>query len=135
MKALIAAALMMAASAAQAVSVESATGDWNEIPQLKSAREPLSGPVVERLAELVEKGTCVIPGQSKKKLDMTVPFLVHFDRNGAADRIVLWKIGCDAAESVIGAALKVLVVDQGAFRSTGENQTGWYRSQVSFSYS
>ena len=62
-------------------------------------------------------------------------FVVHFDKTGAADRIVIRKLGCGEAESVIGGAVKVLVVDQGAFRSTGENQTGWYQGQVSFSYS
>ena len=46
MKALIAAVLMLGATSAGAVTVESATGDWSGIPELKSARESLSGPVV-----------------------------------------------------------------------------------------
>lgn len=134
MKALIAAALLIGSSQAQAVTVESASGDWSSIPLLKSRGETLTLNVVERIYKLVESGTCSIEGQSKHKLDMTVPFLVHYAKNGAADRIVIAKIGCAEAESVIGGALAVLV-DRGQYRATGENQTGWYRSQVSFSYS
>jgi hypothetical protein len=134
MKALIAAALLMAASSAQAVTVESATGDWSTIPPMKTRGYSLNERVVTKIYDLVESGACTIEGQSKKKLDMTIPFLVHYGKDGAPDRLVLTKIGCAEAEGVIGGALLVLL-DQGNFKSTGENQTGWYRSQVSFSYS
>ena len=87
-----------------------------------------------KIYELVESGACQIEGQSSKKLDMAVPFLVHFAKDGTPDQLVLGKIGCAEAEGVIGGALVVLI-NQGNYKSTGKNRTGWYRSQVSFSYS
>jgi hypothetical protein len=132
MKALIAAALLAASGAASAMTVETASGDWSEIPLLKARGYSLNDRVVARIHELVETGACAIEGQSKKKLDMTIPFLVHYQKDGTPDRLVLGKIGCAEAEGVIGGALVVLI-DQGNYRSTGRNQTGWYRSQVSFS--
>ena len=135
MKALMAAALLIGATQAGAVTVEVASGDWNDIPLLKAGGEALSDAVVHKLHTLVESGTCVIPGQTKKRLDMSVPFLVHYPNNGGEpDRIIISKIGCAEAESVIGGALSVLV-KQGAYQSSGVNKTGWYRSEVSFSYS
>ena len=134
MKALIAAALLMTAGAASAMTVTSATGDWTDIPPLKTRGYSLNEHVVGRIYELVESGACKIEGQSKKKLDMAVPFLVHFAKDGTPDQLVLGKIGCAEAEGVIGGALVVLI-NQGNYKSTGRNQTGWYRSQVSFSYS
>ena len=134
MKALIAATLLMASTSVAAMEVETATGDWSEIPLLKTRGYSLNDHVVGRIHELVESGACKIEGQSKRKLDMTVPFLVHYSKQGEPDRLVLNKIGCAEAEGVIGGAL-VVMVNQGNFRSTGLNQTGWYRSQVSFSYS
>ena len=134
MKALIAAALLMTAGAASAMTVTSATGDWTDIPPLKTRGYSLNEHVVGRIYELVESGACKIEGQSKKKLDMAVPFLVHFAKDGTPDKLVLGKIGCAEPEGVIGGALVVLI-NRGNYKSTGRNQTGWYRSQVSFSYS
>ena len=134
MKALIAAALLMTAGAASAMTVTSATGDWTEIPPLKTRGYALNDHVVGKIYELVESGACKIEGQSKKKLDMAVPFLVHFAKDGTPDQLVLGKIGCAEAEGVIGGALVVLI-NRGNYKSTGRNHTGWYRSQVSFSYS
>ena len=134
MKALIAAALLMAASTAQAMTIETASGDWSDIPLMKSRGYSLNEPVITRVYDLVRTGSCTIEGQSRKKLDMTVPFLVHYRSDGTPDRLVLSKIGCAEAESVIGGALVVLV-DKGQFQSTGVNRAGWYRSEVSFSYS
>jgi hypothetical protein len=133
MKALMAAALLMATSAAPAMTVETANGDWSEIPLLKTRGYALNDHVVGKIYDLVQSGACTIAGQSKKKLDMSIPFLVHFTKDGTPDRLVLGKIGCAEAEGVIGGALVVLI-EQGNYRSTGRNQTGWYRSQVSFSY-
>ena len=133
MKALLAAALLIGATQAQAVSVETASGDWGQVPKLKFRGDTLNNAVVEKIHSLIEKGTCVIPGQSKKKIDMAVPFLVHYGKDGAADRLVIAKLGCAEAEGVIGGALATLV-DQGAYQATGENPGGWYRHQVSFSY-
>ena len=120
--------------AASAMTVTSATGDWTDIPPLKTRGYSLNEHVVGRIYELVESGACKIEGQSKKKLDMAVPFLVHFAKDGTPDQLVLAKIGCAEAEGVIGGALVVLI-NKGNYKSTGRNQTGWYRSQVSFSYS
>jgi len=135
MKALLAAALLVGATQAQAISVETAAaGDWGNVPLLKFRGDTLKDAVVEKIHSLVASGTCVIPGQSKKKIDMAVPFLVHYGKDGAADRIVIAKLGCAEVESVIGGAL-VALVDQGAYKATGENPGGWYRHQLSFSYS
>ena len=128
----LAALLLAVAAPAAATSVEVATGDWRNIP-LASQRGPLevSIDVVERIHKLVKSGTCQLPGQGRRTLNLEVPFLVHFQANGTADRVVLQKLDCPGAESVLGAMV-LQHLQWGTLKPTGENVTGWYRSEIGF---
>ncbi|HEY0445820.1 MAG TPA: hypothetical protein VGD19_05135 [Allosphingosinicella sp.] len=135
MKRLLALALLVGAAAAPAATVETATGDWSNLPLLKHRGfEGISSRAVARIHEVVATGECTLPGQTKRKLDLTVPFAVHFQPDGTLDRVIMPKMNCAPVEAIMGRVLLDLV-ESGEYRPTGENQEGWYRSEISFSSS
>ena len=135
MKKLVLLALLGAATAAPAATVEVATGDWSGLPLLKyRGVEHISSIAISNIHEIVRSGQCDLPGQSRRKLDMTVPFAVHYHPNGTLNRVILPKMNCQPVEAIMGRVVLDLV-EGGEFRPTGENSEGWYRSEISFSSS
>jgi hypothetical protein len=134
MKKLLLGALLAAmAVPASAQKVEVAEGDWSKLPLLKSSRQiGLSSDVVDKIHGLVISGQCKIPNVSKRRIDMTVPFLVRFDANGGVEHVVVRKLGCDKAEGIL-AAVVLDWAKYGMIRSTAVDGEGWYRSEISFS--
>ena len=133
-KFIAAAALLLASASATAATVEVASGDWSNIPEMRQMVDSIDSNAVAAIHESIESGECVIEGQRKGDLDMTVPFLVKFNTDGSVDRLVLEKIGCEKAEGILAGALLKLI-DRGSFRPVGGMQEGWYRSSVSFAHS
>jgi hypothetical protein len=130
MKAWIAAALLVTSVAASAAPVEVARGDWSGIPLLKERDgNRISAQAVDRIHRALAEGKCSIPGQSAKRLDLNVPFLVQFGAQARVERIVLQKLDCAAVETVLGSVLADQA-ERGKFISTGENDAGWYRSEL-----
>jgi hypothetical protein len=132
MNALFLAGLLFAAAQGPAATLEVATGDWSNIPYAESRNftNIVSPEAVGRLHDIMAKGECVIPGQSKKRLNITVPFLMHYGSDGKIDRLVLRKLGCTEVESVLGSAL-IRLAEKHQYKATGKNDAGWYRSEFS----
>ncbi len=131
----LACAFLALAGPATAQRVEVAEGDWSNLPTMRFAHhEAISPDVVLKVQELVTNGECALAGASKRKMDMTVPFLVRFSPAGAVEHVVLRKLGCAKAEGVLAGAL-LAMLKAGTFKPTGENLTGWYRSELSFASS
>ena len=128
-----AAALLLGSAPASATTVEVGTGDWRNVPEMQQFGEALDSNAVAAIYEAVETGECVMPGQRKGKLDMTVPFLVLFTPSGSIERLVVEKMGCTKAEGIIAGALLKLI-DRGAFHPRGGMREGWFKGEVSFSH-
>jgi hypothetical protein len=128
-----AAALPVGTALASAATIEVGTGDWRNIPMMQQFGEALDSNSVAAIYEMAEKGKCVMPGQRKGKLDMTVPFIVLFAPSGSIDRLVIEQMGCTKAEGVLAGAL-IKLIDRGAFRPSGGMREGWFRGEVSFSH-
>jgi hypothetical protein len=136
MKAILAAlALAGMAVPLAAQTVQSAEGDWSGLPALTlSDEQMINGEVPEALQRLVTSGECTLRGVSKRKVDMSVPFLVRFSAANDVQDVVVRKLGCAKAEAILGATI-VRLVKAGSLKPTGENSTGWYRSELTFEYS
>ncbi len=128
----LALSLLMSAAQPTAPSVEVAGGDWSSIPKIEAQGDNyISKFAIERVQEIFSGDSCAMPGQSRNKLDLTVPFLVQFARDGSPQRIVVRKVGCPQLETLLGGVVLNLV-RRGEYRPTGENLAGWYQSDVSF---
>ena len=131
----LALAMLAAAGTAPAQKVETAEGDWSDLPLMRFVDTAnISPSSVLEIQKLVTSGQCQLAGVSKRKLDMTVPFLVRFSPSGNVEHVVLRKLGCPKAETILAGAVLAMLKAR-AFRPTGENQTGWYRSELSFASS
>ena len=135
MKHLLAMALLLAAAPAAAQTIETASGDWRNIPEMRQqVGASVDSNAVAGIAEMVDRGECVIPGQRRGSLDMNVPFLVQFNASGGIDRIVIHPLGCARAEGLLaGAVLRMM--ERGAFQPAGGRREGWFRGQVGFAHS
>ena len=131
----LACAFLALAGPATAQRVEVAEGDWSNLPPMRfTDMDTISPEVVLRVQELVTSGECTLAGVSKRRIDMTVPFIVRFSPGGAVEHVVLRKLGCAKAEGVLAGAVLGLL-KAGTFKPTGKNLTGWYRSELSFASS
>jgi hypothetical protein len=123
------AAALVAPATAQTVQI--ADGNWSSIPRMiQTDTVELSQATMAKIDTLVAKGKCARIGR-KNKVNLDVPFLLQFKPNGVADQIVVKRIGCPEVEQVL-AGVAVAFAKSGKFRPTGENQTGWYRSEISY---
>lgn len=131
--ALAAALMTIAAFPASAQPVSVAGGNWDNIPAIDAKGEyQMSTDTMERLAALAEEKVCDVPGFKRNRINLTVPFLVQFDAQKTVQRVVVARLGCTRLEQLLGGAALQLS-KMGEYTPTGENQTGWYRSELSFS--
>jgi hypothetical protein len=113
---------------ASGVSVEVAKGDWSNIPAVTTRPyETIHPDAVEALHRAFGKGECVLPGQSKNRLNLNVPFLLEFSPDGKVKRVVLQKLGCESVERILASVL-LKQAQSGDLISPGTNTLGWYRS-------
>ena len=124
--------LTLAASPAAAQIVESADGTWESLPLIAARGDYNMGPgAIDRIQRLAHDRTCNVPGLGPRRIDLTIPIALQFDSAGALQRIVVRRMGCPQLDSVMGGVALDLA-RRGEYRPTGENQTGWYRSEISF---
>jgi hypothetical protein len=135
MKHLLAAALLLAAAPAAAQTIETGSGDWRNVPQMRQqVGAAVDADAVAAISEMIDRGQCVIPGQRRGNLDMNVPFLVLFNASGAIDRLVIHPLGCARAEGLLAGAV-LRLVQHGGFEPVGGRREGWFRGEVGFAHS
>ena len=135
MKHLFAAALLFAAAPAAAQTVETATGDWSNIPEMQQLSGASIEPnVIAAIAETMHYRECVIEGQHRTNVDVDMPFLVLFKADGTVDRLVIRPLGCPRAEGLLAGAV-LRLVQRGGFTPQGQRRQGWFRGHVGFAIS
>ena len=130
----IAAAVALAAGSAPAFAqtVEVASGDWSNIPAIEPrGSQFIDEPTVLLLERIARSGDCEAAGFRRNSLDIRVPLLLRFQPDGGIERIVLARSGCDELDRHLGGIVLKLA-RAGEYQGTGENQTGWYRSEFAF---
>ena len=134
MKHILAAVVFLAAAPAAAQTIETATGDWRNIPRLQQAGSSIDPETVSAIVEMAENGECTLTSRRGRNLDVDVAFLVQYNAQGSIDRLVLEPLGCTRADGVLaGAVLRLL--RNGGFAPEGGRREGWFRGQVGFAHS
>jgi hypothetical protein len=136
MRHLLAASLLLAAAVpAAAQTVETATGDWSAIPEMRRQNgASIEVDAIAAISEAMERGECVISGQRRRNVDVNMPFLVLFNASGAVDRLVIQPLGCPRAEGLFAGAV-LRMVQRGAFTPSGQRRQGWFRGEIGFAIS
>jgi hypothetical protein len=127
----VSAALISQTALAQMVEV--AEGDWSDIPAVSVSDVPayISERSMVQIDKLLAAGKCPSVG-NRKYVNLNVPILVQFDGGNQVQKIVVRRIGCPEVEAIVGS-IAAGRAKQGYYRSTGKNQAGWYRSEISYS--
>jgi hypothetical protein len=139
MKRFLAIALLLSPLPAPALaaspSVEVANANWSFLPNMKQrSSDHLSNVAIARIHQIAQEGKCVIPGARRAFLELDLPFAAHFNPDGAVDRIVIQKLGCQEAEGILGGVL-LKMIQGGDYKPDGSNEDGWYRGTLSFTVS
>jgi len=127
--------MALTAASATPVIVETAISNWSYLPPLSlRGYDHLNLKMMAKLHELASQGQCKLPGTyDSGKLDLRLSFAVQYAPNGALQRIVLPKLNCPEAESVLGGTV-LEMLQGGDYKPTGANPDGWYQGDLSFSY-
>jgi len=126
--------MVLAASGPEQPIVETAGGDWHQLPPMKfRGYDHLQPKVMAYLYQIAAGRQCTIPGYTVGKLDLNLPFAAQFGADGGLQRVILPKLNCPAAEGALGGAL-IDMIRAGDYRPTGENPEGWYQSKLSFDF-
>jgi hypothetical protein len=131
---LIAASLFAASQPALATApvVEVGEANWSAFPKLKmrDRRFPTAG-MLDAAETILRERQCQLPGQSYKYFDITIPYAVQLEPNGAASRVVVADIGCPALETYVGS-LVLELAKRGDFQANSQSNPRWYSSQFNF---
>jgi hypothetical protein len=138
MKSLVLIPMLLAASAAIATEplpkVETATGNWNDLPRLESrGYAHLNSNAMQRIWEIAKERKCKIPGYVTGKLDMRLNFAVQYDDSGNLARVILPPLDCPEAEGIIAGAV-IEMVRGGDFKRKGASPEGWYQGDLFFGF-
>ena len=137
MRTLCVLSLLLAATsmpAAAAVSVETANGDWSKLPQLSQrGYDHLSEKMQAKLYEIADSKQCPSFVLKYDRLDLRVSFAVQYGPDGSLTRIVMPKLDCPEAESVLGGTL-LEMIQAGDYAPTGKSRNGWYQGGLGFSF-
>jgi hypothetical protein len=126
--------MWMPTAASASVQVETATGDWKNLPQLNQrGYNHLPEKMQAKLFEIAQSMNCPSFRLSQGRLDFRIGFAVQYDSAGSLTRVLLPNLGCPAAESVAGGAV-LEMLNAGDYARSGESSTGWYQGTLGFSF-
>lgn len=129
-------ALLLAAISvpAAAVTVETANGDWSNLPKLSQrGYNHLNEKMQAKLFEIAQAGKCPSFGLKQGRLDFNVTFATQYAPDGTLQRIVLPQLNCAEAESVVGGAV-LEMMQAGDYAPDGKSPLGWYKGGLMFSF-
>ena len=126
--------MTLVAASAPPVTVQAATGDWSQLPQLSQrGYNHLNTKMMVRLHEIASQGVCRLPGYLGNRLDLRLSFAAQFDPDGTLRRVLIPKLDCPEAEGIVGGAL-LEMMQGGDYKPTGKNPDGWYQGSFTFGF-
>jgi hypothetical protein len=112
-------------------SVETAKGNWSEIPLLaRHHTVRLSDPAMASVDALVKAGKCNAIKRNRS-IDLEMDFLVEFSKDNQIKRVIVEEIGCPEVEAIAATATSQ-AAGKGWLKPTGENDAGWYRGSITY---
>jgi hypothetical protein len=133
---LYAAAVMFAAISvpALAVTVETANGDWSNLPRLSQrGYQHLNEKMQAKLFEIAQSQHCPSFQLKQGRLDFNLTFATQYAPDGTLQRIVMPQLNCAEAEGIVGGAL-LEMMQGGDFAPDGKSPAGWYKGGLLFSF-
>ena len=120
------AALLLAALSmpALAVTVETANGDWSNLPKLNQrGYNHLNEKMQAKLFEIAQSQHCPSFQLKQGRLDFNLTFATQYGTDGTLQRIVLPQLNCAEAEGIVGGAV-LEMMQGGDYAPDGKSPPG-----------
>jgi hypothetical protein len=124
--------LMIAAAASAPVQVGKFNPDAFPHAPKVDRRMP-QGELTARADRIMASGACSLPGQTRDRYSITVPYAVLLQPSGAVSKVVVQEVGCPELELLTGQVANELS-KAGDFKPTGAPGEQWYVSEVYYAH-
>jgi hypothetical protein len=119
---------------ASAVTVETAAGDWSNLPKLSQrGYAHLNEKMQAKLFEIAQSQQCPSFLLKQGRLDFNLTFATQYAPDGTLRRVVLPQLGCEQAASVVGGAV-LEMLNAKDYAPDGKSPEGWYKGGLVFSF-
>ena len=125
------ASLLLAASSPAEIRVDVGRVNVDALPAVPTTRQLPTPDMISKVEQILAAQTCKLPGQSKDRFDIDVPFAVLVQPDGRAGRVVVNEVGCPEIESLVGLVVLELA-RQGDFGATGQPKARWFGGKLNF---
>lgn len=114
------------------IRIDVGTTNWSQFPQLvPEPRDLPTGEMLVRMERMLRDRECVMQGQSPRRFDITVPWLVQVEPDGRLSRLVIADTGCRALEVYV-ADLIINLAARGDIRPPAAPERRVYASDFNF---
>ena len=125
------AGLLLAASSPAEIRVDVGRVNVAALPSVTTSRQLPTPDMIDKVEQILATETCKLPGQTKDRFDIDVPYAVLVQPDGRAGRVVVNELGCPEIESLVGLVVLELA-RQGDFGSTGHAKARWFGGKLNF---
>jgi hypothetical protein len=114
------------------VQIDVGQAQWADFPDLRPAPRNLpTGAMLTRVENILKDRECEMRGQSHRRFDITVPWLVQVEPDGRLTRLVVADMGCRPLEVYV-ATLVVALAQRGDIRPPAAPEQRLYASEFNF---
>lgn len=124
--------LLLAASSPTYVPIFVGRFDPADFPNAQKVERRLPHAEMNHRVEQMLANECKLPGQTKTKFNITIPYAVLLDNSGQAKKVVVKDISCPSMEKLVGQIGSQLAT-HGDFKVAHSEGERWYVSDVYFS--
>jgi hypothetical protein len=98
--------------------------------RMRYRRMPVNS-MVSRVEALIREQRCEFPGQTLRRYDIRVPYVVKLEPDGSVSEVVVTDMNCAPLEFYVGSMVRELA-RRGDYRPTGAPNARWYMSEARF---
>lgn len=124
--------LLMLASSPTYAPIFVGRFDPTDFPNAQKIERTMPHAAMDDRVEHILANECKLPGQTKIKYNITVPYAVLLTEAGQAKKVVVKDIACPSLEKLVGQIGSQLAT-HGDFKVTHADGDRWYVSDVYFS--
>jgi len=114
------------------VQIDVGHAPWTSYPDLRPHPRDLPvGAMLTRVESILKERECQMRGQTHRRFDITVPWLVQVEPDGRLSRLVVADMGCRPLEVYV-ATLVVALAQRGDIRPALDTEPRIYASEFNF---
>ncbi|HEX8642832.1 MAG TPA: hypothetical protein VF702_02835 [Allosphingosinicella sp.] len=114
------------------IQINIGRAEWGNFDALvPEPRNLPTGLMLDRVENILRDRECVMRGQSYRRFDITVPWVVQVEPDGRLTRLIVADIGCRPLETFV-AELVVELAERGDLRPAPGARTRLYGSDFNF---